>query len=152
MSPSSSVLLQPHDLLSLQRAHHQAHAPVVIDIRGARAYRKAHIPGSHPIAVPALLSSEPLDADLVLVGHRHEDTEAVAQGLYDAGFHRRIQQLEGGFPRWQEQGFEVASLKPVASAAPFGTTPWLAVLFGFAPSLFALLAERAWQQSLRRAA
>lgn len=172
MSPSNPSLLQPHDLQSLQRTSRRDHAPLVIDIRGSRAYRKAHIPGSHPISVPALLSGEALDTDLVLVGDRHHDTESVAQRLYDAGFPRRIQQLAGGFPHWQEQGFEVetqqttaasnpwvAPLSIVVSALVLVFLGWhqlsfslvaLALLVGFAPGLFAVLAGRAWQQSLRR--
>ena len=172
MTSSDQLLLQPHDLHALQRGQRRDHAPLVIDIRGARAYRKAHIPGSHPISVPSLLSGETLDVDLVLVGDRHHDTDSVAQHLYDAGFHRRIQQLAGGFPHWQEQGFEVESLEPLASssslAAPLSIVVsalvllllgWqqlslslvaIALLLGFAPGLFAVLADRAWQQSLRR--
>ncbi len=172
--PQAHHVLKPHDLLRLQQAKSHAHTPLVIDIRGARAYEKAHIPGSHRIGVPSLLSSEALDSDLVLVGDRQEDTEVVLQSLYDGGFHRRIQHLEGGFPRWQEQGFQVATLRaegkspalvphgwvPVLSLVPLLaglqqlSLPLVAIagLFAVAPSLFGFVAERAWQQALRRSA
>ncbi len=170
--PQAHHVLKPHDLLRLQQAKSHAHTPLVIDIRDARAYEKAHIPGSHRIGVPSLLSGEALDSDLVLVGARQEDTEAVVQSLYDGGFHRRIQHLEGGFPRWQEQGFQVATLRAEGKSAalvPHGWVPVLSLvpllvglqqlslplvaiagLFAVAPSLFGFVAERAWQQALRR--
>lgn len=170
--PQAHLLLKPHDLLRLQQAKSHAHGPLVIDIRGARAYEKAHIPGSHRIGVPSLLSGEALDSDLVLVGARQEDTEVVVQSLYDGGFHRRIQHLEGGFPRWQEQGFQIATLRSEAKGAALAPHGWVPVLslvpllvglqqlslplvaiaglFAVAPGLFGFVAERAWQQALRR--
>jgi rhodanese-related sulfurtransferase len=167
-------LLKPHQLLRLQQTKSQVHGPLVIDIRGARAYGKAHIPGSHRIGVPSLLSGEALDSDLVLVGDRQEDTEAVAESLYDGGFQRLIQHLEGGFPHWQDQGFDVTSLRsrghgpaslshgwvPVLSVVPLLVglqqlcLPLVAIggLFAVAPSIFGFFTERAWQQTLRRSA
>ena len=167
-------LLKAHELLRLQQTKSQGHGPLVIDIRGARAYGKAHIPGSHRIGVPSLLNGEALDSDLVLVGARQEDTEAVAESLYEGGFQRRIQHLEGGFPHWQDQGFRVTSLRsrghgtallshgwvPVLSVVPLLVgmqqlcLPLVAIggLFAVAPSVLGFFTERAWQQTLRRSA
>jgi rhodanese-related sulfurtransferase len=92
----SNLSLAPRDLhLQLVRAADH-HAPLVIDVRRQRQFLRARIAGSHNIPAGRLLSGEHPDHDLILIGARAGEAEAVAEALHQSGFHRRIQHLQAG--------------------------------------------------------
>jgi rhodanese-related sulfurtransferase len=64
--------IQPKELQIQLQSLSQPHAPLVVDIRSRRQFRRNRIPGSHNIAAARLISTEFPDRDLVLVG-AHED-------------------------------------------------------------------------------
>ena len=103
----SNLSLAPRDLhLQLVRAADH-HAPLVIDVRRQRQFVRARIAGSHNIPAGRLLSGEHPDHDLILIGARAGEAEAVAEALHQSGFHRRIQHLQGGLAAWQQAGFDL---------------------------------------------
>ena len=111
------------DLIPVQAVQQQLalgerpHAPLVLDLRRGSQFRRARIPGSHHMSVARLLSGEPPDRDLILVAASNQQATTVAEALHASGFHRRIQQLEGGLEGWRQAGYAVegsgGTLQPV---------------------------------------
>jgi rhodanese-related sulfurtransferase len=135
----SDIALSPSDLkrrmgrIAAATAGHAEpfpHAPLVVDLRPGRQFRRRHIPGSHNISTARLLSGEPPERDLILISERGELDAAIAHQLHDNGFHRRIEHLQGGLQAWHSAGLP---LNGASVIAPTATTqlssslrePWL---------------------------
>jgi rhodanese-related sulfurtransferase len=106
------------------------HAPLILDLRPPRQFHRSHIPGSSNSSLALLLSGEPPQQDLILISQRGQVDEAVAAGLHDNGFHRRIEHLEGGLEAWTEAGLPlvVAETEQRATLAELNhrlKEPWL---------------------------
>ncbi len=126
MTSPNPELLSSQDLQALQLRPAGSHAPLLVDIRRPGRFRRAHIPGSHNIPAGLLVSSDPPEADLILIGQDDRDSQTVAEALHGSGYHRRIQRLEGGISRWQSEGLPLAD-SPSASPSP-EQLPWIPVL------------------------
>lgn len=112
MSPVS--LTPQHLQRQIQASNEQG--PLVIDVRGRRHFSRARIAGSQNIPAGLLLSGEHPDRDLILIGSRDGEAEAIADQLHASGFHRRIQHLAGGLEAWREAGLALESSGPRHSA------------------------------------
>lgn len=108
----------PGDLLSPQELFHlkvdsawedQGSSQLIIDLRPRSRYRRRHIPGSHSIPSGWLISGEPPDGELILVGGSTLHSTATIEQLHAQGYARRIRHLAGGFEAWQQQELPVAS-------------------------------------------
>jgi rhodanese-related sulfurtransferase len=98
--------LSPHDLLQLQNGSGSVFAPtrLVMDIRSQHFFHRSHIPGSHNIPLARLVSGEPPDADLVLIGETDQQTITAIDSLQAQGYPRLIRHLSGGLEAWLAQG------------------------------------------------
>jgi rhodanese-related sulfurtransferase len=97
-------LLTPHQLLRLTAypaSISQGAPTLVIDLRSRSSYRHRHIPGSHNIPSGWLISGEPPDGDLILVGESTRHSSAAIEQLQAQGYARKIRHLAGGFKAWQ---------------------------------------------------
>lgn len=106
------------------------HAPLVVDLRAQRSFRRRHIPGSHNIPKARLLSTELPARDLILISDHGELDLAVATHLHEGGFHRRIEHLQGGLEAWNQAGLPLAGTAREGDArpSPLGNSlrePWL---------------------------
>lgn len=127
-SSMSAPSLAPHDLQHQLARVSDHQAPLVIDVRRRRQFHRARIAGSHNIPAGRLLSSDYPDRDLILIGARAGDAEAVAEALHQCGFHRRIQHLEGGVAAWEQAGLSLDNDRQDAadrSAIWSQRRPWL---------------------------
>ena len=127
----STPSLAPHDLQRQLARVADHHAPLVIDVRKRRQFHRARITGSHNIPAGRLLSGEHPDHDLILIGARDGEAEAVAEALHQSGFHRRIQHLQGGVEAWEQAGLDLDSGRQHAadrSAVWSQRRPWLVSL------------------------
>jgi rhodanese-related sulfurtransferase len=96
--------LSPHDLLQLQSGSGGAPTRLVVDIRSRRSFHRSHVPGSHNIPLARLVSGEPPDADLVLIGENDQQTSTAIASLHAQGYPRLIRHLAGGLEAWQALG------------------------------------------------
>jgi rhodanese-related sulfurtransferase len=104
-----------NDLISPQELREQLASstrPMVIDVRGAGEYSNGHVQGAVNIPLGQLskkLASIPHDQLVVTycnMHHRGESRgERAAALLRELGFQARA--LDGGYPGWKEQGFQV---------------------------------------------
>jgi rhodanese-related sulfurtransferase len=127
---SHRTLIEPEDLLRLTAHPQNGDGPLLVDIRPRRAYRRSHIPSSHNIPHGLLISGEPPERDLILVGEHDGDSAAAIETLHAEGFNRRILHLRGGFPTWQQQDLplnEAALLPRLPALEPI---PWFPVIGG----------------------
>lgn len=99
--PPTGDLLQPLELAALPGAH------LLLDLRSARRHRRGHIPGSHHLPAARLLSGEPPDGDLVLIGEDTAHSARVIESLHAQGYHRRLRHLDGGHAAWEARGLPV---------------------------------------------
>lgn len=127
MTSPTRDLLSSQDLLSLQQRPSGSHGPLLVDIRRPGPFRRAHIPGSHNIPAGLLMSSEPPEGDLILIGDNDSDSRAAAEALHNSGYHRRIQRLAGGFSHWQSEGLPQENGLAIATS-PSDRLPWIPVL------------------------
>lgn len=127
MTNPARDLLSSQELLSLQQHPGSRQAPLLVDIRRPGPFQRAHIPGSHNIPAGLLMSSEPPDGDLILIGDNDRDSRAAAEALHSSGYHRRIQRLAGGFSHWQSQGLPLENSLAVATSRS-DRLPWIPVL------------------------
>lgn len=82
---------------------------VVIDLRPAAAFRKAHVPGARSIPLdelPRRLGEVPRSGRVVLYGDSIVEASQGHALLQDRG-HRNAAVLEEGFAGWVRQGFPV---------------------------------------------
>lgn len=111
---------------------HPSHpqTPLVVDLRNRRQYRRQHIPGSHHMSPGRLISTEFPDQDLVLVGRDEHNTSRLIAELYDQGYPRRIQQLQGGLNEWRAAGLplEGQDLEQRKNRNP--SIPWITLAAG----------------------
>jgi rhodanese-related sulfurtransferase len=116
----------PDDLLSPQQLLHlvassassgQDSGQLIIDLRSRSRYHQRHIPGSHSIPSGRLISGEPPDGDLILVGETTLHSAATLEQLHAQGYARRIRHLAGGFEAWRQLELPVASQRK--RSAPF---------------------------------
>lgn len=128
MTSPNPELLSSQELQALQQRPAGSPAPLLVDIRRPGRFRRAHIPGSHNIPAGLLVSGEPPDADLILIGQDDRDSQAVAEALHGSGHHRRIQRLAGGFSHWQSEGLPQAEADRQPSDAAPERLPWIPVL------------------------
>lgn len=73
---------------------------LLVDVRPRWRYRQSHVPDSHSIPAGLLLSGELPEGDLLLVGTDSKQSVDLIERLYEQGYNRRIQYLEGGFTAW----------------------------------------------------
>jgi len=73
---------------------------LLIDIRSRRAFGHSHVPGSHSVPAGLLLSGEPPEGDLVLIGTDSHHSQQLIEQLHEQGYHQQLQYLEGGFHDW----------------------------------------------------
>jgi rhodanese-related sulfurtransferase len=122
---ASGDLLTPQQLLRLQTVPAytgQGSPQLIIDLRSRSRYRQRHIPGSHSIPSGWLISGEPPDGDLILVGESTLHSAATIEHLHAQGYARKIRHLEGGFEAWQQQELPMASHQ--RAAFPFPGNRW----------------------------
>ena len=112
----SSASLSPADLQHRLVAPTSGHAPLVLDLRSRRQFRQRHIPGSHNISAASLLSTEPPEQDLILISDDGLLDPGVAAELWNSGFHRRIEHLQGGLSAWQKLNLPLEGTAPQPSS------------------------------------
>ncbi len=120
------TLIEPEDLLRLTAQPQDGEAPLLVDIRPRRAYRRRHIPCSHNIPHGLLISGEPPERDLILVGERDGDSAAAIEALHAEGFNRRILHLRGGFPTWLDHDLPVNEGAVIPRLPALEPIPWFA--------------------------
>lgn len=120
--------LSPHDLLRLQSSGGSAPSRLVVDIRSRRSFHRSHIPGSHNIPLARLVSGEPPDGDLVLVGESDQQTHAAIESLHAQGYPRLIHHLEGGVAAWQAQGLPLQGVLTEPLLNRVERLPWIPLL------------------------
>ncbi len=120
------TLIEPEDLLQLTAQPQNGNGPLLVDIRPRRAYRRSHIPFSHNIPHGLLISGEPPERDLILVGEHDGDSAAAIETLHAEGFNRRILHLRGGFPSWQQQDLPLNEGAVVPRLPALEPIPWFA--------------------------
>lgn len=98
----------------------ESRSELVIDVRSLAEFRRSHIPGSHHIAAGLLLSGEFPDHDLLLVAESDERAVELADALHEAGFHRRIRHLQGGFQAWVIAGLPLEQALSAESGQQVG--------------------------------
>lgn len=79
--------------------------PLVIDVRGAREFEQAHIPGAENIPLPELLGDEGAparDRSVVLVCRGGRRSTRAAATLGHRGY-ERVKVLEGGMLAWERE-------------------------------------------------
>ncbi|WP_094554191.1 rhodanese-like domain-containing protein [Synechococcus sp. 1G10] len=130
-SSASGDLLTPQEVFSLvntsgptRKSSHQ----LIIDLRSRSSYHKSHVPGSHSIPSGWLLSADPPDGDLILVGDSNDHSAEVIEHLHGHGYARRIRHLSGGFEAWVRQELPVAGCQ--RSWFPFPASQRLLVAGG----------------------
>ena len=109
--PFPDDLLSPQQLLPLvsgSASSGQDSGQLIIDLRSRSRYHHRHIPGSHSIPSGRLISGEPPDGDLILVGDTTLHSAATLEQLYAQGYARRIRHLAGGFEAWRQLELPVA--------------------------------------------
>ena len=102
---------------AVNQLHASTHAPLILDLRPQRQFRRGHIPGSSNISRALLLSGEPPQQDLILISERGQVDERVAAVLHDNGFHRRIEHLKGGLVAWTEAGLPLVAVETEQTTA-----------------------------------
>ena len=85
------------------------HAPLVVDIRSRRQFHRHRIPGSQHLPAGRLISTEFPERDLVLIGDDDFETRRLVGQLYEHGYPRRIQHLQGGLKAWSAAGLPLHS-------------------------------------------
>lgn len=101
--------------------------PLVVDIRDRRHYHRHHIPGSHHIPAARLISTEFPDRDLVLIGRDEINTSRLITKLYDHGYPRRIQQLQGGVDEWRAVGLPLEGQNSERTKNRNLPIPWVTI-------------------------
>lgn len=86
----------------------QGSAQLIIDLRSRSRYHHRHIPGSHSIPSGRLISGEPPEGDLILVGETTLHSAVTLEQLHAQGYARRIRHLADGFEAWRQLGLPVA--------------------------------------------
>jgi rhodanese-related sulfurtransferase len=104
----------------------------VVDIRSRRAFRRQHIPGSHNIPKPLLVSSELPQEDLILVDQNGMASADLIEDLHDLGHHRLIRHLSGGLDQWEKKGFPLAQQEGAGILLKSDVLPWRPVLIAAA--------------------
>ena len=122
--------IQPRELQVQLQSLSQPHAPLIVDIRSHRQFRRTRIPGSHNITAARLISTEFPDRDLVLVGAHDDDTSNLVSTLYDRGFPRRIQHLQGGLSQWSAAGLPLEVADPEPARPREQAFPWWILIAG----------------------
>lgn len=121
MDPTAD-LLDPLELAAIPiRAGDPAARLLLVDVRSARSYHRARLPGSHHIPAARLLSGELPDADLILIGDTRHPPAALIERLHSQGYPRRIRALRGGLEAWVARGLPLESSARSTAAAFF---PW----------------------------
>jgi len=95
-------------LVSGSSSSAQDSVQLIIDLRSRSHYHHRHIPGSHSIPSGMLISGEPPDGDLILVGETTLHSATTLEQLHAQGYARRIRHLAGGFEAWRQLGLPVA--------------------------------------------
>lgn len=110
--------------------------PLLVDLRPAREYDRAHIPGALNIAAPLLpFKTFARNRSVVLVdaGHRKQHLLRSCEQLIDKGF-QRVHTLEGGLAAWASAGYDIQ-----------GTEPSMISLLSLKPrDVSVVLSEGAW--------
>jgi len=89
--------------LDLYQALHSPDAPLVVDVREPREFRRSHIPEARNIPLSKLmqeLSDLPRDRTIVLVGRTERRARRAAYVLQQQGF-TNLLLLEGGQQAWE---------------------------------------------------
>ena len=120
--------LTPGQVLPFTTRRQADPGPLLVDVRTRRAYHRRHIPGSHNIPLALLLSGEPPEADLVLVGDSDQHTRVAIERLYAQGYRRLIRHLAGGLEAWQAQGLPVEGALNEPLLARMERLPWIPLL------------------------
>lgn len=123
----SQDMIQASELHRQMSHSAQVLTPLVVDIRDRRHYRRHHIPGSHHIPAARLISTEFPDRDLVLVGRDENNTSRLIMELYDQGYPRRIQQLQGGIEEWSAVGLPLESQNSGRTTNRNLPIPWVTI-------------------------
>lgn len=117
MNPTAD-LLDPLELAAMPiRQSDPTARLLLVDVRSARSYHRARLPGSQHIPAARLLSSELPDADLILIGDEHHSAAALIERLHSQGYPRRIRALRGGLEAWAARGLPLESSFRRAPAA-----------------------------------
>lgn len=120
--------LTPEQVLPFITRRQTDAGPLLVDVRTRRAYHRRHIPGSHNIPLALLISSEPPEADLVLVGDSDQHTSNAIERLHAEGYPRLIRHLAGGLEAWQAQGLPVEGALNEPLIARMERLPWIPIL------------------------
>lgn len=125
MTARPTFHLSPQELVKIQASTEAGSARLVVDIRPRRSFRSAHIPGSHNIPLAHLVSGEPPEGDLVLIGGSDQDSGRAIEALHQQGYPRRIEHLGGGFDAWRDQGLPVEGADCQPRLNRLEQAPWI---------------------------
>jgi SulP family sulfate permease len=93
---------------------HGADPPLVYDVREPREYQRAHIPQSHLLPLPRMLTEPatlPRDRRIVLACRAGRRSARAAQSLAQQGY-KDVAVLDGGLVAWEAAGLlEAVDLK-----------------------------------------
>ncbi|MFM7311990.1 MAG: rhodanese-like domain-containing protein [Cyanobium sp.] len=89
---------------------------LLIDIRSPRHFRRGHLAGSHSLPAARLLSGEPPEGKLILIGESSQQALAVIEALHAGGYNRSIRALGEGLRGWRARGLPLEA--PVAASRP----------------------------------
>jgi len=128
LARNSQQGLTPQQVLPFTTRRQTDPGPLLVDVRTRRAYHRRHIPGSHNIPLALLVSSEPPEADLVLVGDSDQHTSNAIERLHAQGYPRLIRHLAGGLEAWLAQGLPVEGALNEPLPARMKKLPWISLL------------------------
>lgn len=98
--------ITPQKLWEQLHSPQSNHAPLVIDVREPREFRRGHVPEAKLIPLPAILSAEtelPVDQPIVLVCRGGRRSRRAAYALQQAGC-TNVSILQGGMVAWEAAG------------------------------------------------
>ncbi len=108
---------QPAPSIAARTLWEQLHTPtppLIYDVREPREYQRAHIPQSHLLPLPKMLTETvnlPRDRHIVLTCRTGRRSQRAAQALTQQGYHN-VAVLEGGLVAWEAAGLlEAVDLK-----------------------------------------
>lgn len=150
VTASTRSNLSPRDLMDLQSGTAPLTPRLVVDIRTRRSFHRSHIPGSHNIPLARLVSGEPPEADLVLVGETEQQTSSAIESLHAQGYPRLIRHLAGGLEAWRSEGLPLEGTLNQPLLGRWEGLPWIPLLALASPLLLAV--EAASRRTERRGA
>ncbi|MGB7563161.1 MAG: rhodanese-like domain-containing protein [Prochlorococcaceae cyanobacterium] len=128
MTARPTFHLSPQELEKIQASTEAGSGKLVVDIRPRHSFRSAHIPGSHNIPLANLVSGEPPEGDLVLIGGSDQDSARAIEALHRQGYPRRIEHLGGGFDAWRDQGLPVEGADSQPRLNRLEQAPWIPLI------------------------